>query len=160
MKKWRALSCPWPSPPSYPVGGTGEQVFFLCQPPRSCLVGTGLHSPNRNSMTLLTSSCQRGMARPLAPGSFRVEICDVWGPLTSCLCETPRKKEAFGHHGGARICRFRGVGIAEVHHPTPAVGAVAPSVIKYQRRRRKVVEGLRLLLMGIWAFSRPSAQNH
>lgn len=142
MKTWRALSCPWLSPPSCPVGGRGNKCCFFVQPPRSCLVGTGLHSPNHDSMTLLTSRCQRRMARALAPGSFRVEICDVWGPLTSCLYGTPRKKEAFGHHGGgAQICRFRGVGIAEAHHPTPAVGSVAPSVIKYQRREEESGRG-------------------
>ena len=61
-------------------------------PPRSCLVGMETALPN----SVTVDSSRRGRpVRPLAPGSFRVGICDAGGPSASCLYGTPRKEEAW-----------------------------------------------------------------
>lgn len=110
LERWRALSCP--RPPRrlpYGVGGLGgaeRQGFLLC--PATEKLPRGYGDRTAQFYDSVDSSCQGRPVRPLAPSSFRVEICDAGWTLGFLPLWDTRKEEAWEGTAGGWAGLFRG----------------------------------------------------
>lgn len=78
-----------------------------------------------NSMTV-DSSCQGRPVRPLAPGSFRVEICDAGWTLGFLPLWDTQKGGGLGTDCWGLGWAVSGVRMAEAYLPTDAVDSGGP----------------------------------
>lgn len=129
-------------------GGAERQGFLLCPATEELPSGYGDRAPQFYDS--VDSSCQGRPIRPLAPGSFRVEICDAgWTLGFLPLWDT---QEGGGLGGDCWGLGWAVSGVRMAEAPMQCT-LEAPLIIKHQRREEECGPGLKCLLAGVCAFT-------